>query len=402
MSKLNGIKTETVDGETTIPQIFQEETKVKKSVYDLDIKKIDKLTLAGEFKRIYSYKEKKNPAPPDIKKKVVFTLNNLDEDKLDQKAKEITSHLKGDKIRQWLALAIVFDRIPTEQAYLQLYSDLMNKFKDSHMSKRVLGYSYKLVNICFDFAYHKPELTPEERKMVRNCGKWLGILTLASNKPILRKDLDLKLRIFEALEARRVNKIIPIVINIIEGIKKSRLFKKNNPYIMAVLSVLTEVMDDKSVKNVTRASILTLLKELNVDRQMDITYFGYIKNKRNAKQSKNKFFVNCLPNYICIDSRTLSPYLTQMDVDLRQIVAMAVDLAVKEITKPVLQRSVNIALFTTRELALKDFGLEPDEAKLLHAARIMVTNLAGNLALVTCREPLRVHIRDNLEIGLNS
>jgi len=32
----------------------------------------------------------------------------------------------------------------------------------------------------------------------------------------------------------------------------------------------------------------------------------------------------------------------------------------------------------------------------------MVTNLAGNLALVTCREPLRVHIRDNLEALLDS
>lgn len=51
---------------------------------------------------------------------------------------------------------------------------------------------------------------------------------------------------------------------------------------------------------------------------------------------------------------------------------------------------------------MKDFAFEPDEEKLIHAARIMVTNLAGNLALVTCREPLRMHIRDNLEMALNT
>lgn len=218
-----------------------------------------------------------------MKKKVIFTLNNLDENSMNEKAKEIVTHLKGEKIRQWLALTIVFDRIPTEQAYLKLYSELLNKFTDHLMSKRVLKYSYKLVALCFDYAYHKPELTPEERKMVRNCGKWLGIITLASNIPILRKDLDIKLRIFEALEARRAYKVIPIVINIMEGIKQSRIFKKNNPYIMAILSVLTEVMDDRTVKNVTAASILGLLKDLGVERSVDITYFGYIKNKRNAK-----------------------------------------------------------------------------------------------------------------------
>jgi len=69
------------------------------------------------------------------------------------------------------------------------------------------------------------------------------------------------------------------------------------------------------------------------------------------KQTKNKFFINCLPNYIAIDSKTLGPFLTEKESELRQLVAVAVDLAVKEITKPVLQRSVNIALFTTRELA---------------------------------------------------
>jgi CCR4-NOT transcription complex subunit 1 len=40
--------------------------------------------------------------------------------------------------------------------------------------------------------------------------------------------------------------------------------------------------------------------------------------------------------------------------------------------------------------------------KLINATQVMVTNLAGNLALVTCREPLRVHIRDNLENLLDS
>jgi hypothetical protein len=276
----------------------------------IDLKKIDELSLAGELKRIFNHKEKKTQIPPEIKKKIVFTLNNLDEEKLDLKAKEISSNIKGDKLRQWLALAIVFDRVPTtDQSFMQLYSELLHKFKDEQMSKRVIVYSYKLINICFDYAYHKSELTPEERKMVRSCGKWFGLITIGSNKPILRKELDVKEKIYEALETQKVDKLLPIVINIFESVKISKLFKKNNPYIMAILSIMTEVMDDRNVKNVTTATILTLFKDLGVERQSDISPFGYIKSKRNSKNNKNKFFTNSLPNYICIDQRTLGPYL---------------------------------------------------------------------------------------------
>eukprot|EP00330_Aristerostoma_sp_ATCC50986_P003555 CAMPEP_0114581068 /NCGR_PEP_ID=MMETSP0125-20121206/5211_1 /TAXON_ID=485358 ORGANISM="Aristerostoma sp., Strain ATCC 50986" /NCGR_SAMPLE_ID=MMETSP0125 /ASSEMBLY_ACC=CAM_ASM_000245 /LENGTH=92 /DNA_ID=CAMNT_0001772975 /DNA_START=2461 /DNA_END=2739 /DNA_ORIENTATION=+ len=37
-----------------------------------------------------------------------------------------------------------------------------------------------------------------------------------------------------------------------------------------------------------------------------------------------------------------------------------------------------------------DFALEPDENKYLKGSILMIQNLAGNLALVTSREPLKV------------
>eukprot|EP01015_Nassula_variabilis_P028765 TRINITY_DN6055_c0_g1_i1.p1 TRINITY_DN6055_c0_g1~~TRINITY_DN6055_c0_g1_i1.p1 ORF type:complete len:100 (+),score=35.78 TRINITY_DN6055_c0_g1_i1:63-362(+) len=52
-------------------------------------------------------------------------------------------------------------------------------------------------------------------------------------------------------------------------------------------------------------------------------------------------------------------------------------------------RSVTIAIITTRELALKDFASEPDEQKLMKGTKLIVQNLAGSLALVTSREPLK-------------
>jgi CCR4-NOT transcription complex subunit 1 len=58
---------------------------------------------------------------------------------------------------------------------------------------------------------------------------------------------------------------------------------------------------------------------------------------------------------------------------------------------------VTIAGVSTRELVAKDFALEQDEEKMRKAAHLMVQYLAGNLALVTRKEPLRnnmvTHVR---------
>ena len=79
-------------------------------------------------------------------------------------------------------------------------------------------------------------------------------------------------------------------------------------------------------------------------------------------------------------------------VDLKKIIAQAVDSAIQEIIPPVISRSVTIALVTTKQLALKDFLLEPDDQKLLKGTHHIAQNLAGSLALVTCREPLKMSL----------
>ncbi|KDE03641.1 hypothetical protein MVLG_05891 [Microbotryum lychnidis-dioicae p1A1 Lamole] len=85
---------------------------------------------------------------------------------------------------------------------------------------------------------------------------------------------------------------------------------------------------------------------------------------------------------------------------LKRLVFVAIDRAVREIIAPVVERSVTIAGISTRELTMKDFAMEGDEEKMASAAHLMVQNLAGSLALVTCKEPLRIsmvtHIRNLL------
>ncbi|KAN0062874.1 CCR4-NOT core subunit cdc39 [Thecaphora frezii] len=94
-----------------------------------------------------------------------------------------------------------------------------------------------------------------------------------------------------------------------------------------------------------------------------------------------------LGNYIVIN-----PQLTLFanNATLKRMIHIAIDRAVREIIAPVVERSVTIASISTRELVMKDFAMEGDENRMGKAAHQMAQNLAGSLALVTCKEPLRI------------
>lgn len=72
-----------------------------------------------------------------------------------------------------------------------------------------------------------------------------------------------------------------------------------------------------------------------------------------------------------------------------------------QIIVPVVERSVTIASISSRELVAKDFATEPNEDRMRKAAHLMVQYLAGNLALVTCKEPLRSNMVTHIRHLLN-
>lgn len=83
-------------------------------------------------------------------------------------------------------------------------------------------------------------------------------------------------------------------------------------------------------------------------------------------------------------------------LQLKRVLPVALDRAIREIVSPVVERSVTIACMTTRELVLKDFAVETDENRIRQAAHLMVSSLAGSLALVTCKEHLRASVTNQL------
>ena len=361
--------------------------------------RIDTTTLADEINKQFLLETENLMIAEDDKKESIFTLNQLDKDKLDEKARKIVPSKNETAWINWFSCYLVWKRIPTDKAYLELYRDLITKINKKGLTAKVLACSYQLMNIVMEYStYRKQNIPTEEMNWMRNCGTWFGTITLGSNRPIIRKDLDIKMLLYKSLENKSLVKAVPLVCSIMATIIGSQIFKWNNPYIMGLLGVLLEIKNEQqSGKNNVTMYVEHLLKELNISEEKDIKHFGFVQRKRNLKNTL-PLLVRSLAESIYIDMRALESYTTDLDTDLGQLVAIALDLSIRDITKPaILSRSVSIALTTTREMVLKDYAFEPDEEKIMKAAEQMVSKLAGNLALVTCTEPLKTSIKDYLE-----
>ncbi|OEL27045.1 CCR4-NOT transcription complex subunit 1 [Dichanthelium oligosanthes] len=94
----------------------------------------------------------------------------------------------------------------------------------------------------------------------------------------------------------------------------------------------------------------------------------------------------------------INPKLGSLGPQLQysKIMDLALDKANREIILTVIQRSVTIAIRTTKELILMDYALESDNNTITRSAHLMVRTLAGSLAHVTCKEPLRVALYSHL------
>ena len=256
-----------------------------------------------------------------------------------------------------------------------------------------------MINQTMDFIIEKERVQVEEKTISKNCGKWVGFITFVCNRPILIKDFDVKAKIFKAIEQNRLQVIIPVVCTILFSVDKSSLFNIRVPFINAICDVLREVKDISWIpKQPTKFYIEVLFNELKINEKKDLHRFDYIKKRQmKTRQQTNIFIIKSLPDLVRPPTgRAYQIIQKKAGSDFKQLFAMAVDLSIKDLIKPVLERSLSNTIKTTRELVLKDFLGEPDPEKLRSGAEAMITNLTWNLALITCRDPLLVQIIHHL------
>ncbi|KAH6563032.1 hypothetical protein BASA62_008802 [Batrachochytrium salamandrivorans] len=372
----------------------------------------------------------------DIQDQMLFVVNNVSTANLESKAAEMSELLKPIHY-PWFSEYLVVKRVSIEPNFHSLYISLLDALSSSNLYRYVLRET--LYNIRLLLNSEKTLTSSQERSLLKNLGTWLGSITLAKNKPIKHKNLAFKELLLEGYMSNRLIVVIPFVCKVLEQCGSSKVFKPPNPWLMAILRLLAELYHFAELKLNLKFEIEVLCKnieaaftdvKLNVkDIQptdiLRITMQRLAANElEKAANLQHQSMHGYKPNNSVVLAQQQHPQGTADTPDengigypglasfitfnhnislfsihpsLKRIVHTSIDRSICEvIMSPVVERSVAIAVISSRELIIKDFSMEPNEDKMRKAAHLMVQSLAGSLASVSSREPLRVSMLLNL------
>ncbi|MFO0515255.1 MAG: DUF3819 domain-containing protein, partial [bacterium] len=274
---------------------------------------------------------------------------------------------------------------------------------------------------------------------LKNLAVSLSQVTLLKNKPVLSKDINLKEMLIEAYQSGKLLIAVAFVCKFLEQSAKSKIFHNKNPWIVSILSILSEISKNKLIIKNIKTEIEELFKKLEIDisRLPSTNFTSKLKYPSNSPdfmsppkqislnlmEAKYEEIIELMENYkidqmissLCegvksqINSRELEKHCkskTELNQEtftkenLMKIFSQSLLNAINQILFLVVERTINISLTTTRELVMKDFAFDSDSEKFMKAVILSVKNLSGSLANVTCKDPLRQgflgHVKDQL------
>ncbi|KAK2530041.1 Cnot1 [Columba guinea] len=403
--------------------------------------------------------------PENVQEKIAFIFNNLSQSNMTQKA-SMEEHYKikfnayswksilkwwgveelketvKEEFMPWVSQYLVMKRVSIEPNFHSLYSNFLDTLKNPEFNKMVLNETYRNIKVLL--TSDKAAANFSDRSLLKNLGHWLGMITLAKNKPILHTDLDVKSLLLEAYVKgqQELLYVVPFVAKVLESSVRSVVFRPPNPWTMAIMNVLAELHQEHDLKLNLKFEIEVLCKNLALDIN-ELKPGSLLKDKDRLKNLDEQLSApkkdvkqpeelppittttasttpatstTCTatvppqPQYSYHDINVyslggLAPHITlnptiplfQAHPQLKQCVRQAIERAVQELVHPVVDRSIKIAMTTCEQIVRKDFALDSEESRMRVAAHHMMRNLTAGMAMITCREPLLMSIATNLK-----
>lgn len=328
---------------------------------------------------------------------LTFFLNMLDPNRLDSKINDFDSLLLQKGLTSRFSKYLVYKRVATENNLLGLYMRLVSKSKVKNLYKTVYRDTLAMLNVVIDHINAKEVLLPEEKNCMKYCAKWGGLITFGLNQPIQLKYLNLKQKVYEAVERKKMLNIITFMTSLLGTINESDFFKPRVPCINALFDLLSEVNKLSFIGHTGQVFIELLFNDLKVN-QKEIHEFNWLASRHPSDMRIRRPGPSDIASNVRIDLGrfTEADLEGKFHVDIRTIVASAIDASLNDVRTALINRTLKNTLETTKILVLKDFCMESSEIKLMEAAQNMIINLTLNLAMITTREPVRVKMQEQL------
>ncbi|WBW71015.1 CCR4-Not complex scaffold subunit 1 [Schizosaccharomyces osmophilus] len=341
---------------------------------------------------------------------ILFALNNLSQLNFNEKLQTVKESLKPPYLA-WFSHYIVTQRVSREANFLTLYSKFLEELKSNDLYKIVFRDTLQAALDILDL--DSETLSSIEKSSLKNLGSWLGSITLARNKSITTMNVSFKDLLLEGVDSERIDRVLPFVCKVLEKVTSSDVFKPPNPWLMGILRLLVELYQFADFRLNMKFEIELLLQNINVkieEIEPSELYRNHLIRKADLERDLPEDVgsqdlrsdANIIMQYIAAASPQIivSDAVTQIfgksKAAIKNSMHLIIQQSVLEIISAVVRRSVGISAITTESLIQKDFAAESNPSSLLLAARQMAKTLAGNLAMVTCREPLQMLMINNL------
>lgn len=196
------------------------------------------------------------PITQEAQKEIRFICNNTGVSTFDEQLKKAQNLLQGqnaETILNWFLNYFLVQRlagVPQLNIYVELFKKLPNNNVVSKSIKLAVDIIKRFILIPeedFFKVVKKSQTTPSRQlsKFFEDLGSFIGMMTLASNRPIYSTEVDLKQMLIEGYFQQKKYVII-FVCRILREAPKSQqiqIFNRNNPWVLSLLEILREIYD---------------------------------------------------------------------------------------------------------------------------------------------------------------
>ncbi|TKR81879.1 hypothetical protein L596_015680 [Steinernema carpocapsae] len=204
---------------------------------------------------------------PDVRvaESVKFILNNLQMTNVLEKVQElrILAPPENAFFSRWLARQLLMTRVFTQPNFLSTYYFLLIAMKCPEFEKHVRDETYRQIRRLLT---ERASKTISDRQALKNLGTWLGFLTLARNKPMSYRDLNLGeiLKVAQECGDEELGYVVPLITKILRASRLSTICGPESAYTGSLLKLLVDLHKVESLKLNVKFEIEILFRALSV------------------------------------------------------------------------------------------------------------------------------------------
>lgn len=202
---------------------------------------------------------------------VAFIINNFTETNFEEKTAKLEHILDAQSVR-WFSHYLVTQRVAIEPNNLALYARLLDRPKLRVVRDKTIKETYACIWKLLES--DTTASSTEDRAKLKNLGSWLGLLTLARDKPISAAEMRLKQLLLDLYDQDLLILGIPLACKILLQAKKSKVYNADNPWFMDIMRLLAELYWTVDLRLNLKFEIEILFKTSGMDLD------GEAKNNR--------------------------------------------------------------------------------------------------------------------------